>query len=115
MGQHTWFNKSKELYLKSQEIYKKVDDAENGIIYLDNLELLQLISELDKIYEENDTEYHDLFRTNKRNEDGTYTDDVIFSKEECDKWIKDNNIIVTYPDELSKFWEEYPDGVIYFS
>lgn len=114
MGQHTWFRKSKELYLKSQEIYKKLDDAENGIIYLDDLELLQLNSEVDKIYEENDTEYHDLFRTNKRNEDGTYTDDVIFSKEECDKWIKDNNIIVTHSDELSKFWEEYPDGVIYF-
>lgn len=114
MGQHTWFKKDKTKYLKVQEIYKKLDDAECGREYLDDLEINQLSNEADKMHNENEAPYHDLFRTNKRNEDGTYTDDVIFSKEECDKWIKDNNIIVTYPDLLRKFWEDYPNGVIYF-
>ena len=29
MGQHTWFLKSKELYLKQNELYDKLDKFEN--------------------------------------------------------------------------------------
>ena len=83
MGQHTWFLKSKELYLKQNELYEKLDKFENDEIYLDDLELLQINTEINEIDEQNDAEYHDLFRTSKRNEDGTYIDDVISSKKEC--------------------------------
>ena len=60
MGQHTWFLKSKELYLKQNELYEKLDKFENGEIYLDDLELLQLNTEIDEIGEQNDTDYHAL-------------------------------------------------------
>ena len=132
MGQHTWFLKSKELYLKQNELYEKLDKFENGEIYLDDLELLQLNTEIDEIGEQNDTDYHDLFRTGKRNEDGTYTDDVIFSKKECFEWIDKPENFVSFKNtifetdeqekinreysinKLNEFWGKYPDGVIYF-
>src|SRR5574343_792209 len=130
MGQHTWFLKSKELYLKQNELYEKLDKFENGEIYLDDLELLQLNTEIDEIGEQNDTDYHDLFRTGKRNEDGTYTDDVIFSKKECFEWIDKPENFVSFKNtifetdkqekinreysinKLNEFWDKYTDGVI---
>lgn len=132
MGQHTWFLKSKELYLKQNELYDKLDKFENDEIYLDDLELLQLNTEIDEIDKQNYTDYHDLFRTGKRNEDGTYTDDVLFSRKECFEWIdKPENRVsfkhtISETDEqekinrkysinkLNEFWDKYPDGVIYF-
>ena len=132
MGQHTWFLKSKELYLKQNELYDKLDKFENNEIYLDDLELLQINTEIDEIDEQNDTEYHDLFRTGKRNEDSTYTDDVIFSKKECFEWIDKPENCVSFKNtvfdtdeqekinreysinKLNEFWDKYPDGVIYF-
>jgi hypothetical protein len=132
MGQHTWFLKSKELYLKQNELYDKLDKFENNEIYLDDLELLQINTEIDEIDEQNDAEYHDLFRTGKRNEDSTYTDDVIFSKKECFEWIDKPENYVSFKNtvfdtdeqekinreysinKLNEFWDKYPDGVIYF-
>lgn len=132
MGQHTWFLKSKELYLKQNELYDKLDKFENNEIYLDDLELLQINTEIDEIDEQNDAEYHDLFRTGKRNEDSTYTDDVIFSKKECFEWIDKHENCVSFKNtvfdtdeqekinreysinKLEEFWDKYPDGVIYF-
>lgn len=133
MGQHTWFVKSKELYLKQNELYNKLDSFDNGEIYLDVVELTQLNQEIDDIDEQNDADgYHDLFRTNKRNEDRSYTDDVIYSKDECFEWIEKNRNTVSFKhcywesDEeeeiyrqkaiikLNEFWNQYPNGVIYF-
>ena len=132
MGQHTWFLKSKELYLKQNELYEKLDSFEECEIYLDDMELYQLNHQIDEIDKENRAEYHDLFRTSKRNSDGTYTDDVIFSKAECFEWINNPDNGVSFKNtvfdshevemenkewaivELNKFWSEYPDGVIYF-
>ena len=132
MGQHTWFLKSKELYLKQNELYDKLDKFENNEIYLDDLELLQINTEIDEIDEQNDAEYHDLFRTGKRNEDSTYIDDVIFSKKECFEWIDKPENLVSFKNtifetdeqekinreysinKLNEFWDKYPDGVIYF-
>ena len=132
MGQHTWFLKSKELYLKQNELYDKLDKFENNEIYLDDLELLQINTEIDEIDEQNNAEYHDLFRTYKRNEDGTYADDVIFSKKECFEWIDKSENCVSFKNtvfdtdeqekinreysinKLNEFWDTYPDGVIYF-
>ena len=132
MGQHTWFLKSKELYLKQNELYEKLYSFEEGEIYLDDMEVYQLNHQIDEIYKENDAEYHDLFRTSKRNGDNTYTDDVIFSRKECFKWIDKPENLVSFKNtvfetdeqekinreysitKLNDFWDKYPDGVIYF-
>ena len=132
MGQHTWFLKDKELYLKQNELYKKLDSFENYEIYLDDLELYQLNSEIEDIDKENKADYHDLFRTSKRNVDGTYTDDVIFSSKECFEWIDKPENLVSFKNtvfetdeqervnreysinKLNEFWDKYPNGVIYF-
>jgi Zn-finger nucleic acid-binding protein len=120
MGQHIWFHKDQNLLKKEVELYKKVDAHENGEIWLDDLELYQIEQELREITINNEADYHDLFRTHKRNVDGTYTDDVIYSKEECDQWLKDNEHLVTWSYEkeyrklLNEFWEKYPNGAINF-
>jgi hypothetical protein len=132
MGQHTWFLKDKELYLKQNELYKKLDSFENDELYLDDLELYQLNSEISDIDKENKADYHDLFRTSKRNVDGTYTDDVIFSSKECFEWIDKPENLVSFKNtvfetdeqervnreysinKLNEFWDKYPNGVIYF-
>lgn len=132
MGQHTWFVKDKELYLKQNELYDKLDLFEEGDIYLDDIEVYQINHQIDEIEKENKSEFHDLFRTNKRNPDGTYTDDVILSRKECFEWINKPENRVSFKNtvfdseeqeqlnreysinKLNEFWEKYPDGVIYF-
>ena len=132
MGLHTWFLKNKELYLKQEVLFKELDKHESGEIYLDNFELRQIELEINEINEQNEAEYHDVFRTTKRNEDGTYTNDVIFSEKECNQWLKDNaehvyfrdSVFDTYEEvavkkahklkRLKEFWKKYPEGVIYF-
>lgn len=132
MGQHTWFLKNRDLYLKQQELYDKLDSFETGDIYLDKIEVEQLEYEIDKIDELNDAEYHDLFRTSKKNPDDTYIEDVIFSRQECFDWINNPDNKVSFKntmfdtDEqeaenrkrsikiLGEFWDKYPSGVIYF-
>lgn len=121
MGLHTWFYKDRVLYDEAKELYNKLDKADEGEIYLDELESIQIYSRLDEIEKLNDADFHDCFRTNKRNEDGTYTDDVIYSKEECDKWLQDN-VTYHFPENykekglqlLNEFWKKYPNGVIDF-
>ena len=132
MGQHTWFLKSAEDYLKVVELNVKLDQHDEGIIYLDDLELLQINDEIDDIDDANETIYHDIFRTNKRQEDDSYINDVITSREQCFEWINNPDNMVSYKhvyyetDEqelvhkeediklLNKFWDEYPNGCIYF-
>ena len=132
MGQHTWFSKDKTLYLKQNALHEKLDAFEKGYIYLDNLDVYQINSEIDELDKQNKAEYHDVFRTSKRNADSTYTDDEIFSKEECFEWINKpenkvyfkNTIFDTDEKEkiarkqalidLNDFWDKYPNGVINF-
>jgi hypothetical protein len=130
MGQHTWFAKSKSLYLRQMELYEKIDSFDEGLISLSDKVVAQIQQEIDDIDDANEAEYHDLFRTGKRNADRTYTDDVIYSKEECFKWIETPENFVSFGffgnDEaeaerrefalkhLNEFWDKYPDGVIYF-
>lgn len=134
MGMHTWFEKDKVLFLEQRKLYDKIDSHEREEVYLDESELNQLWHRVHEISELNDADYHyhDLFRTSKRNEDGTYTDDVIFSKKECFTWLEANKDFVSFKNtvfdtdeqeienkkrsikKLNEFWEKYPDGVIYF-
>ncbi len=116
MGQHTWFEKDRTLYEEQEALYKALDAHDNGETYLDELDILAINARINEIDELNNAEYHDIFRTNKRNEDGTYTEDVIYSKKECDKWLENNKHSLKEEDKhfLDEFWDKYPDGVIYF-
>lgn len=116
MGQHTWFYKDKDKYLKMIDIYEKMDKAEMYEDGYDELDAYAFFNESEKLREENSADYHDCFRTSKRNEDGTYTDDVIYSKKECDEWLESNKEFVYSLDKesLDRFWDEHPNGVIDF-
>lgn len=132
MSQHTWFVKSKELYLKEKELIDKLELYENEDNYLTKEEAQKLLQEANYLFKENETGVHDIFRTNKRNKDGTYLDTILTSEEECFEWIEDPKNLVTFrstifdTDEqvakykerglkrLKQFWKDYPNGVIYF-
>lgn len=126
MGLHTWFVKSKAAYLEQEELYEKLDNDYTGEFSYD------LNVEINRIEKGNNAEYHDLFRTSKRNEDGTYTSDILSSLSETLVYIlnPENNVSfkhtvfdtqlqeLKYQEEalekLQEFWEKYPDGLIYF-
>lgn len=118
MGQHTWFEKDQKKYDEVMEIYERIDAHEEGITWEENIDGLH--AQAETIHEENDTNYHDVFRTNKRNEDGSYTEDEIRSRKECAEWLKNNPYYHYYEDDkemwktLDKFWKENPNGLIYF-
>jgi hypothetical protein len=120
MGQHTWFFKDQEILKKEDEIERKLNAHDEGEIDLDYAELNRLEYELDSLLNVYEAEYHDLFRTIKRSEDGSYTDDIILSKDDCDKWLEENCHLVSWGDEevyrklLNEFWEKYPNGLIRF-
>jgi hypothetical protein len=132
VGQHTFFYKRKDLYLEEQELYKKLDDFDNGEIYLEDLELNQIHYRLQILVKLNHTRFHDLFRTGKLKEDRSYIDDVISSRKECFEWIEDPKNLVSFKhvyyesdedtkihkqlsiQKIHEFWNEYPEGVIAF-
>jgi hypothetical protein len=117
MGQHTQCYKSKTRYDELQLMYNTLDKVDSWDIYMDTAEKYALEATIDRLYDEaQDDDYYDVFRTNKREPDGTYTEDVIYGKAQCDKWLIDNKDLVYYIDQdrLDKFWDEYPDGVITF-
>lgn len=111
MEQHTWFYKSKsvyEMYINLNLVCESIDDLDDR---------KQLSECLDKLYEFNEVSwYHDAFRTNKRNPDNTYLDEVIGSKDEWDKWLEENKEVVYDLQEkwVIDFWEKYPNGLIKF-
>ena len=114
MGQHTWFYNDKNLYKESQLLWEKLD---NPNLYLDDLEILQIENRLDEIDRLNKTDYHNCFRTSKReSSNGQYTLDVIYSRQECKKWLKDNYDTIRNLNQecLDRFWNDFPNGVIDF-
>ena len=59
MGQHTWFLKSAEIYDKMEEIDNKLFKLEESLgelEYFENDEVLELQIKSDKLYDENETE-----------------------------------------------------------
>lgn len=116
MGQHTWFYKDKDVFDKCQELSRQIDELEDKGLF-DDVDFFTLNYNFDKLDKFNEAEYHDLFRTSKRNTDGTYCDDVITSKEQCFSWIKENEKYVSNINYqlLNEFWDKYPKGVIAFS
>lgn len=109
----THFLNSRELYEKSLALYIQLESED---IYLDDIEVLQIETQLNEIYNASKTEFYNCFRTTKREDDGSYTLDVLFSKKETYQWLeenKDNVYIINY-NKLNEFWDKYPNGVIYF-
>ena len=119
MGQHTWFKKDKSTFDKINLLYERLDKFDNSEIYLDDLEILQINHEIDELSEQNETDYHDIFRTRLRNSDNTYTDKTLCSYKETIEFIENKNNLVysiqdNYLKQLKEFWDSYPNGVIYF-
>lgn len=142
MGQHTWFYKDIEVYHKVSKIYQELENYEREKDYGNSEfpELEQLENELNDLIDSNDAEYHDLFRTNKRNDDKTYYDGIITSREECFEFIENPNNHCSFANTydynemqvthnvlirqdfhkkhtyklLNEFWDKYPNGVIDF-
>lgn len=132
MGQHTWFQKDKARFVRREELYERLSKFEDDMIYPDDIEVSQITEEINEISKENYAEYHDVFRTGKRETDKSYINDVIFSREECFNWINDPINKVSFKNTafddarqekinkkaaiklLNEFWDKYPNGVIYF-
>ena len=125
MGQHTWFVKDKDRHLRMNELW--------GMLfrYEDDIHILR--TQIEEIEEENTAtlEYHDLFRTWKRDSEGCYIDDIL-TKDTYLKWLEDNKDVVSFKHlfddtaemeeeyrvysmkRLQEFFDQYPNGAIYF-
>jgi hypothetical protein len=55
-----------------------------------------------------ETNYHDIFRVSD------YLDTVLVNKNETLEFIKNNNCSISNIEDIDKFWNEFPDGVIDF-
>jgi hypothetical protein len=133
MALHTWFYKDKKLYNEREKFYEQLDKHEKNEIFLDDTDILQIIDRIDEIDKLNKTDFHDCFRTTKREaSNGEYTLDKIYSKKDCDKWLEENKKTVYWNRTLfdtdkqkkeyrklglvclNKFWDEFSNGVIEF-
>lgn len=116
MGQHTWFYKDHKAYKRHEDLSQVLDDHDTGKAWLDSTEHYQVTNEHEELRKKNSASFHDCFRTSKREVDGTYCEDVIKSREECDQWLKENAATVhdLNQERVNEFWEEFPDGVIDF-
>lgn len=123
MAIHTWFVKSKELHLKSEELNDKLDLIESCLDKNTQSEILELESEIEYIEEQNESEFHDLFRINNKKD----ADAIITSKQECFDFINNNDIFYArssfnsddeakeyWLSQLDEYWNKYPNGLIYF-
>lgn len=102
MGCHTWFFKS------AKELQSLETEDDDEIIYREWEEL-------------HVDEFHDLFRYNRINPDGTYSDIKLLSKDETLQFLIDEDDYIQYDRPKHKvlntiyaFWEHYPDGLIEF-
>lgn len=122
MGQHTWFVSDKEKFLKQLQLYELIQNCSEELVS-------EIYKEIDKLEIELNTPYHDLFRTCKKQEDNSYTEEILSSHKETLAWINNPENLVyfsfTNSQELAKekhfcmvklkeFWEKYPEGLIYF-
>jgi hypothetical protein len=113
MGQHTFFYKDREKCKEMLHLHRTIEQAEKNLITLTEDDICKIENRLSEL-EDNESEFCDAFRTNKRNADGTYFEHYIFSKEECIKWIEENKDSIWYFDKeyFNQFWEKYPYGAV---
>ncbi len=122
MGLHTHFCKSKKLYIELDNLLTKIGQYEDGEISLSKEELKTIFDEVEKIIISNKIQkYHNTFRSRKRDGGGLYiVPNELYSKEEGMEYINnpENKITFEYDDSkelLEEFWNEYPNGLIYFA
>ena len=124
MATNTWFVKSKELYLKADELKDEMDLIESCYDKNVQSEIIAIESKIAYIEEQNECEYHDLFRISNNNEN---IDIIITSHNECLDFINNNEIFYSragfdndekakeyWLTQLEEFWNKYPNGLIYF-
>lgn len=123
----TWFLKSKDLYLKQELLYDRLE-----VIGVSKSEIESIEYEIDRIDDEiileidYHNDYHNLFFIDE------YQDTTFSSKEECLEWIGNTenvrfrNFVFEGKElneeqnkklclnRLDKFWESYPDGLVLF-
>jgi hypothetical protein len=114
---HTWFRSSKRLWDEHEEVNKILDRHNSGEEWRIDVDELEYRSQ--ELYDKMNTEFHDVFTTIKRENDGTYCEDSIFSEKEMWEWLEENDHMVYYHNDKSRlrlkaFWKKYPDGVIEF-
>ena len=76
----------------------------------------------DEEFDNNDVDdFHDIFIYKRRNDDGTYPDIRLLSKEQTLQFLIDEDQYIEYQRPKHKilntiyaFWEHYPDGLIEF-
>lgn len=106
MGQHTWCYKSKQIQKEMDEIYDEYEKTSDSSI----------LEKYDELFDSNESEFHDIFRTWKKQEDDTYLEIQLNSREETLRWIDENMEFIDYLniDKVNEFWDKYPDGFIEF-
>ena len=115
-SQKTFFYSDKKTYLKVMDLYQKIYDNDSKLISLSERDLNSIWKKIEHYEDLIYTEYKNCFISRKRKSDGSYIDDVIFSKKECIKWIEDNKstISIINLNKIDEFWDKYPNGVIDF-
>ena len=123
MGQHTYFYKDRDRYIYEQELNAQISIldtlSDNSFIVDITNELKDIRNELKQLIDEidNESEFHNIFRCSRRNEDGSYKKPVLlFSLVECYNYINDplNKIRLSeeWVRELTNFWHKYPKGIV---
>ena len=123
----TWFLKSKDLYLKQELLYDRLE-----VIGVTEYEIESIEHEIDRIDDEIilEIDYHNDYRNLFFIDE--YQDTIFSSKEECLEWIGNTenvrfrNFVFEGKElneeqnkklclnRLDKFWEIYPDGLVLF-
>ena len=123
----TWFLKSKDLYLKQELLYDRLE-----VIGVTEYEIESIEHEIDRIDDEIilEIDYHNDYRNLFFIDE--YQDTIFSSKEECLDWIGNTENVRFRSfvfegkelneeqnkklclNRLDKFWESYPDGLVLF-
>ena len=118
MGQHTFFYKDANTLRNKAKLEKIL----NGLIERYGVlsppkeveSVIKRVSdEIDEL-DENENLTRDLFRTGKRNPDGTYYEKDLLSKEEVFQFMEENKETIFYFDKegFDEFWEKNPNGAV---
>jgi hypothetical protein len=118
MGQHTFFYKDANTLREKVALEQRLNSLieEHGFIFPPAEVVIEMNAINDKIdqLDENENLTRDLFRTGKRNPDGTYYEKDLLSKEEVFQFMEENKETIFYFDKegFDQFWEKNPNGAV---
>lgn len=118
MGQHTWFYKDANTLREKVALEQRLNSLtkEHGVIFPPAEVVIEMNAINDKIdqLDKDEKLTRDLFRTGKRNPDGTYYEEDLFTKEDVLKFIRENRETIFYFDRegFDEFWKKYPNGAV---